>query len=54
MEKETLLELILRSATNRQLREEQLLNVFGVKSLDEIPTKELIEYCNKYYCTKEV
>lgn len=54
MEKDTLLELIFRSSTNRQLREEQLLNIFGVTSLDDIPTKDLIEFCNKHYCTKEV
>ena len=53
MEKDTLLELIFRSSTSRELREEQLLNVFGVSSLDEIPTDKLIEFCNKYYCTKE-
>ena len=53
MEKDTLLELIFRSSTNRQLREEQLLNIFGVSSLDDIPKDQLIEYCNKYYCTKE-
>ena len=53
MEKDTLLELIFRSSTNRQLREEQLLNIFGVTSLDDIPTKDLIEFCNNHYCTKE-
>lgn len=53
MEKDTLLELIFRSSTNRELREEQLLNVFGVASLDDIPKDKLIEYCNKHYCTKE-
>ena len=54
MEKETILELLFRSATNKALREEQILNIFGVSSIDEIPTEKLIEFCNKYYCTKEV
>ncbi len=53
MEKETILELIYRSSTSRQLREEQLLNYFGVTSIDDISKEELIEYCNKYYCAKE-
>lgn len=52
MDKETMLELIFRSSTNRQLREEELLNVFGVEKLDDIPTEKLIEFCNKHYCTK--
>ena len=52
MERETLLELVLRSSTNRELREQQLLNIFGVSSLDDIPTEKIIEFCNKYYCTK--
>lgn len=51
MEKETLLELIFRSSTNRELREEQLLNLFGVSSLEDIPKEKLIDYCNKHYCT---
>ena len=54
MERETLFELALRSSTNKELREQQLLNIFGVSSLDDIPTDKLIEYCNKHYCTKEV
>ena len=53
MEKDVLLELLFRSSTNRALREEQILNVFGVTSLDDIPTDKLIKFCNKYYCTKE-
>ena len=53
MDKDALLELIFRSSTSRELREEQLLNYFGVSSLDDIPREKLVEYCNKYYCTKE-
>ena len=53
MEKETLLELVFRSSTNRELREQQLLNIFGVSSFDDIPPEKLIEYCNQHYCTKE-
>lgn len=53
MEKETLMELMFCSSTNRELREQQLLNIFGVSSLDDIPTEKLIEYCNQHYCTKE-
>ena len=52
MEKDTLMELIFRSSTSRELREEQLLNYFGVQSLDDIPTEKLIEYCNMHYCTR--
>ena len=52
MERETLLEKVLRASTNRELREQQLLNIFEVSSLDEIPTDKLIEYCNQHYCTK--
>jgi hypothetical protein len=54
MEKGTLLELALRSSTNRELREQQLLNIFEVNSVDDIPTDKLLEYCNKHYCTKGV
>lgn len=53
MKRETMLELIFRASTNRQLREEELLNYFRVTSLDDIPKDKLIEFCNKYYCTKE-
>lgn len=52
MERETIMELIFRSATNRKLREEELLNYFRVAKLEDIPTETLIEFCNKYYCTK--
>ena len=54
MEKDEMFTLLFRSATNRELREEELLNIFGVISLDDVPTEKLIEYCNKHYCTKEV
>lgn len=52
MERETLMELIFRSSTSRQLREEELLNFFGVEKLDDIPTDKLIEFCNMHYCTR--
>lgn len=54
MERETLLEQVLHASTNRELREQQVLNIFNVTSLDDIPTEQLVEYCNKHYCTKEV
>jgi len=54
MGKDELLELLFRSSTNRELREEQLLNIFGATTLDDIPTDKLLEFCNKHYCTKEV
>lgn len=53
MERDTLLELIFYSSTNKVLREEQLLNIFGVKSLDEVPTDKLLEFCNRNYFPKE-
>ena len=52
MERKTLMELIFHAATNRELREQQILNIFGVQNLDEIPTDKLLEYCNEHYCTK--
>lgn len=53
MDRKVMLELIFRSSTNRELRKEQLCNIFGVNSVDDIPEEKLIAYCNKYYCTKE-
>lgn len=50
-ERESLLELLFCSSTNKILREEQLLNIFGVTDLDEVPTDKLLEFCNKnYFC----
>lgn len=54
MKKEELMDILFYSATNRELREQQLLNIFEVSSLEEIPIDQLLEYCNKHYCTKEV
>ena len=54
MEKDELMAILFYSATNRELREEQLLNIFEVSSLDDIPTDKLLEYCNRHYCAKEV
>ena len=51
MEKQTLMDLVFYSVTSKELREQQLLNIFNVSSLDEIPTDKLLEYCNKHYCT---
>lgn len=51
MERGSLLEMIFSSSTNRILREEQLLNIFGVTDLDDIPTDKLLEFCNRnYFC----
>ncbi len=52
MEKDTLLEQLFRSATNKTLREEELLNIFGVTSLDDIPTDKLMQYYNGHYNLK--
>ena len=52
MEKDELMDILFFSATSRELREEQLLNIFEVSSLDDIPTDKLLEYCNRHYCTK--
>lgn len=52
MEKDELMDILFFSATSRELREEQLLNMFEVSSLDDIPTDKLLEYCNRHYCTK--
>lgn len=54
MERGSLLEMIFSSSTNRILREEQLLNIFGVTDLDDIPTDKLLEFCNRnYFCKGE-
>lgn len=42
------------SFSSSEIREEVLLNLFGVRNFDDIPTKKLLEFCNKHYCTKEV
>lgn len=52
MERETLMELVFYSETSKEIREQQLLNIFNVSSLDEIPTDKLLEFCNEHYCTK--
>lgn len=52
MERKTLMDLVFYTVTSKELREQQLLNIFNVSSLDEIPTDKLLEYCNKHYCTK--
>lgn len=51
MDRKELLEKVFYSSTSRVLREEEILNVFGVADLNDIPTDKLVEYCNKYYCT---
>ena len=52
MERSEVLEKVFYSSTSKVLREEQILNLFGVSSMDEIPTEKLIEFCNGHYCTK--
>lgn len=53
MERSELLEKMFFSSTSKVLREEQILNIFGVKTLDEVPTEKLLKFCNEHYCTKE-
>lgn len=52
MERSEVLGKVFYSSTSKVLREEQILNLFGVSSMDEIPTEKLIEFCNGHYCTK--
>lgn len=52
MERESLLETLFSSSTNRILREEQLLNIFGVSDLDDVPTEKLLNLCNGKYISK--
>lgn len=47
-----MLEALFCSSTNKILREEQLLNIFGVTDLDEVPTDKLLEFCNRNYICK--
>ena len=51
MERSELLDKMFFSSTSKVLREEQLCNLFGVDSLDDVPTEKLLEFCNKHYCT---
>lgn len=51
MERSELLDKMFFSSTSKVLREEQLLNLFGVTSLDDIPTEKLLKFCNTYYCS---
>jgi hypothetical protein len=53
MERSSLLESIYHYSTNRALREEQLLNIFGVTDLDQVSTEKLLEFCNRNYLVKE-
>ena len=52
-ERESLLDMLFYSSTNKVLREEQLLNIFGVTDLDEVSTEKLLQFCNKNYFVKE-
>lgn len=52
MERDEVLEKVFYSSTSKVLREEQLLNYFGVSSLDEIPTEKLMNFCDEHYCSK--
>ena len=52
MEEESLLDVVMRSSTNTFLGEAQLMNIFGVSDLDQVPTDKLLEFCNRNYLSK--
>ena len=53
MERRSLLESVYHYSTNKTLRDEQILNVFGVADLDDVPTDKLLAFCNKNFLVKE-
>lgn len=53
MERRSLLESVYHYSTNKTLRDEQILNVFGVADLDDVPTDKLLKFCNRNYLLKE-